>query len=80
MAKIYNLKVGVYVSEVMKDSPAEAAGFKAGDIIIKAEGKDIKTMDELNNIKYKYKVGDEFKVTVLREDKEIELTVTLGEE
>ena len=80
MAKAYNLKVGVYVSEVMKDSPAEAAGFKAGDIIIKAEGKEITTMDELNNIKYKYKVGDEFKVTVLRDDKEIELTVTLGEE
>ena len=37
-------------------------------------------MDELNNIKYKYKVGDKFKVTVLRETKEVELTVTLGEE
>lgn len=80
IAKAYNMQVGVYVSEVMKDSPAEAAGFKAGDIIIKAEDKEIKTMDELNNIKYKYKVGDKFKVTVLRDSKEVELTVTLGEE
>lgn len=80
IAKAYNLNVGIFVSEVLKDSPAEKAGFKVGDIIIKAEGKEIKTMDELNNIKYKYKVGDKFKVTVLRETKEVELTVTLGEE
>ena len=80
IAKAYNMHVGIYVSEVMKESPAEKAGFKSGDIIIKAEGKDIKTMDELNNIKYKYKVGDKFKMTVLRDDKEIELTVVLGEE
>jgi len=80
IAKAYNMHVGVYVSEVMKDSPAEKAGFKSGDIVIKAEGKEVKTMDELNNIKYKYKVGDKFKVTILRESKEIELTVILGEE
>jgi len=80
IAKAYNMHVGVYVSEVTKDSPAEKAGFKSGDIIIKAEDKDIKTMDELNNIKYKFKVGDKFKVTVLRDSKEIELTVILGEE
>lgn len=80
IAKAYNMQVGVYVSEVMKDSPAEKAGFKSGDIIIKAEGKEIKTMEELNNIKYKYKVGDKFKVTVLRDSKEVELTVILGEE
>ena len=80
IAKAYNLKVGVYVSEVVKDSPAEKAGFKAGDIIIKAEGQDIKTMDELNTLKYKYKIGDTFKLTVLRDSKEIELSVILGEE
>lgn len=80
VSKAYNLHVGVYVSQVLKDSPAEKAGFKEGDIIIKTEGKEIKTMDELNTIKYKYKVGDKFKVTVLRENKEIELTVVLGEE
>ena len=80
VSKAYNLHVGVYVSEVLAESPAEKAGFKAGDIIIKAEGKEIKTMDELNTIKYKYKVGDTFKVTVLRDSKEVELSVVLGEE
>ena len=37
-------------------------------------------MDELNTLKYKHKIGDEFKVTVLRDSKEVELTVVLGEE
>ena len=70
----------VSISEVIEDSPAEKAGFKVGDIVIKAEGQEIKTMEELNTIKYKHKIGDKFKVTVLRDSKEIELTVVLGEE
>lgn len=80
ISKAYNLTMGVYVSEVLAGSPAEKAGFKSGDIIIKAEGQEIKTMDELNTIKYKYKIGDTFKVTVLRDSKEVELSVVLGEE
>ncbi len=80
MSNTYNLEVGIYVSEVIDEGPAEKAGFKVGDIIIKAEGTEVETMDELNEIKYKYKIGDEFKVTVLRNGKEIELKVTLGEE
>ena len=80
IAKAYNMTVGIYVSEVLEGGPAEKAGFKPGDIIIKAEGKQIKTMEELNVIKYKYKIGDTFKVTVLRDSKEVELSVVLGEE
>lgn len=80
IAKAYNMTVGIYVSQVLEGGPAEKAGFKPGDIIIKAEGKEIKTMEELNTIKYKYKIGDTFKVTVLRDSKEVELSVVLGEE
>lgn len=80
ISKAYNLRIGIYVNEVLENSPASKAGFKAGDIIIKAEGQEVKTMDELNTLKYKHKIGDEFKVTVLRDSKEVELTVVLGEE
>ena len=80
ISKAYNLRMGIYVNEVLENSPASKAGFKAGDIIIKAEGQEVKTMDELNTLKYKHKIGDEFKVTVLRDSKEVELTVVLGEE
>lgn len=80
ISKAYNLRIGIYVNEVLENSPASKAGFKAGDIIIKAEGQEVKTMDELNTLKYKHKIGDKFKVTVLRDSKEVELTVVLGEE
>ena len=80
MATAYGLRIGVYIQTVEDDSPASKAGIKQGDIIIRAGEEDITTMDEVNTIKYKYKVGDEFKITVLRDKKEVELTITLGEE
>ena len=50
-AKANNLVVGVYVKAIDDFSAAEKAGLKIGDVIIQADGKDIKTMDELNEIK-----------------------------
>jgi len=75
-----NLELGIYVSEVIAKGPAEKAGVKAGDIIVKAQDKEITTMDELNNLKYSYKIGDKFKLTIKREGKEVNLEVVLGEE
>ena len=50
--KTYKLScLGVYIKNIQDFSPAEKAGLKSGDIIIKADNKDIKNMDELNNIK-----------------------------
>ena len=38
---------GLVIVEVTPDSPAEEAGLKAGDILIKVGGKTVKTFDEL---------------------------------
>ena len=46
-----NLVEGIYVKTLENFSAAEKAGIKVGDVIIKADGQDIKTMDELNEIK-----------------------------
>ena len=51
------LVVGCYVRAVSEFSPAEKAGLKIGDIIIKADGTQVKTMDELNDIKNKHSVS-----------------------
>lgn len=79
-AKANNLKVGIYVKAVEDFSAAEKAGVKIGDVIIKADGKDIKTMDELNEIKNTHQIGDEMKITIVRNNQEKELTLTLGEQ
>ena len=79
-AKKNNLVEGIYVKDVETFSAAEKAGVKIGDVIIQADGKDIKTMDELNEIKNSHSIGDEMKVTVNRDGQEKELTITLGEQ
>ena len=79
-AKTYHLVEGIYVKSVEDFSAAEKAGLKAGDVIIEAEGKSIKTMDELNEIKNAHQIGDTLKLKVNRDGNEKEITLTLGEQ
>ena len=78
--KTYNLVEGVYVKSVEDFSAAEKAGLKAGDVIIEVEGKSIKTMNELNEVKNSHKIGDELKLKINRNGTEKEITLTLGEQ
>ena len=64
----------------MTHSPAYMAGIKIGDIITECEGKKIQTVDELNEIKNKHKVGDSLKLKVYRQGKMVDITLILGEE
>lgn len=79
-AKKNNLVVGIYVKSVEDFSAAEKGGLKAGDVILEADGKSIKTMDELNAIKNSHQIGDTMKLKINREGSEKELTITLGEQ
>ena len=79
-ARQNNLVEGIYVKDVETFSAAEKGGIKIGDVIVKADGTDVKTMDELNEIKNSHSIGDEMTITVNREGQEIDLTITLGEQ
>ena len=79
-AKANNLTVGIYVKTLENFSAAEKAGIKVGDVIIKAEGKDVETMDELNEIKNSKKIGDKMTLTIWRDGKTQDITVTLQEQ
>ena len=79
-AKKNHLVEGIYVKDVETFSAAEKGGIKIGDVIIKADGKNIKTMDELNEIKNSHSIGDEMTITVNRDGEEKDLTITLGEQ
>lgn len=78
-AKKYNLSVGVYVKSIQEFSPAEKAGLKAGDVIIKADNKDITTMKELNELKESHKIGDTMTLVINRNGEQKEFTLTLEE-
>ena len=75
-----NLVEGVYVVSVEEFSAAEKAGIKAGDVIIRADGTDVKTMDELNAVKNTHNIGDQMTIVVNRNGEEKELTLTLQEQ
>ena len=75
----YNLPVGIYLNTIEKFSAAEIAELKVGDVIIKADGESIKTMDELNAMKNKKSIGDEITLTVYRNGGNVDITLTLKE-
>lgn len=79
-AKANDLVVGIYVKAVDDFSAAEKAGIKPGDVIIEADGQKITTMDELNELKNKHKIGDQMPLKVNRDGQERDLTVTLDEQ
>ena len=61
-----------------EDSPAEKAGLKSGDVIVKVQDKPIKELKELMEFMQKTKPGDKLAVTVKRDGKEQTVNVTLG--
>ncbi len=79
-AKRNNIVVGVYVKTLENFSSAEKAGVKVGDVIIGIDGTEIKTMDELNEIKNKKQIGDKVTLKINREGSVMDIDVTLQEE
>lgn len=64
---------------VTKDSPAEKAGLKEGDIILEADAQQISTTNSLSKIISKYKPGDKVSLKVLSGTVQTIKVVTLGE-
>ncbi len=78
-AQRYNLPEGVYVEGVEEDSPAAKAGIQKKDIITKIEGNEVKSVTELNKVKYNYKIGDTITLTLVRNGEAMDVKVTLVE-
>ena len=77
LAKRLNMEQGLYVVEVNEFSPAEKAGLKAGDLIVKVDNQRIKTFDELKETKNSKNEGDTIKLEVIRDGKTKDIDVTL---
>lgn len=68
---------GVIVMEIVAGSPAERAGLEPMDIIVALEGDSVTNISELQQLIYRYKVGQKVTLTVYREKRQLELEVTL---
>jgi len=75
--KLKNTK-GALVASVGEKSPAEKAGLKAGDIILKFDGKNIDTMRVLPKLVSNTEVGKTVKLEIWRNKKLIIKKLTLG--
>ena len=65
-AKYYGIPTGAYISVVDKDSAAEEAGIKEGDIITKVDGTRIHSSIDLKNLISNYSEGDEVEMEITR--------------
>lgn len=70
-------ETGVYIVQIYTDSPAAAAGLREGDIITELEDKKIETMTQLISGLFQYRPGDSVKLSVLRDQRPMTVTVTL---
>lgn len=62
--KAYGLPEGIYVSEVTSGSPAEKAGIRSGYIITGINGKEVKTLTDLQEKLSQCKAGEKGTITV----------------
>ncbi len=70
---------GALVANVTKDGPADKAGVKVGDVIVEFDGKEVKDSSDLPIIVARTPVDKRARMKVLRDKKEISLTVSVGE-
>ncbi len=70
---------GVLISEVHEAGPSAKAGLQRGDVVLEYGGQPVKDVNHLRNIVARTKVGKQKDLKVLREGKEVTLTLVLGE-
>jgi len=68
---------GYAISGTAKDSPAQRAGLKGGDVIIRFGESKIGNLEDIDGALRKYKAGDKVKVVVRRDGQDVELGVVL---
>ena len=75
----YRLPNGLHITYVESGSPAEAAGIKTGDILMRVEKTTVTSNEELETALYSYSPGDTVKLMIYRNGKQYSVTVTLSE-
>ncbi|MGB9839952.1 S1C family serine protease [Thermovenabulum sp.] len=80
LAKYFNLKNtdGALISYVQPGSPAYTAGLREGDIILKVNNNSVKNANDVVNIIKNSKVNDTLVLLILRDGRQMYLTVKVG--
>ena len=70
---------GALIASVGKGQPADQAGVRQGDVVLKVNGKEVSDNNELLRLVASLKPGDKARLTLWRNGKETTRTVILGE-
>ena len=78
----YNLKEGIYITQVFDETPAQRAGIHKGDILLEIDGYTVGDMDDLTEVLSYYEEGDSVTVNLLTRTSDgyqtFDTTVKLG--
>jgi serine protease Do len=70
---------GVLVADVTPDGPADDGGVKIGDIILAMDGKPMENARQFEVNVYRHTLGQEIKLTVLRDTQQLDLLIEVAE-
>jgi serine protease Do len=81
LARQFGVKTprGALVTEVLGNSPAEAAGIRRGDVIMEVNGEEITNLARLRILVASTKVGSQVKLRLVRGGRTRSVQVTIGE-
>lgn len=83
LSEQFDLPIGVFITQVMENSSADAAGLMASDVIVGVNGIEIKTSEQLVTRVTSYRAGTTITLSVMRKNsdsgeyEQIEVPVTL---
>ena len=82
LAKAFNLPStkGAVVTKVVPKSPADKAGIKSEDVILKANGREIEGFGQLRNMVGLMRVGEKVDMELVRDGKARTVTVVIGKD
>jgi len=69
--------VGVLINQIWPKGPAEAAGLRVGDVVVKVDGRDVDTPEALRYRIATQSVGRSVPLTVLRNGRETDVSLKL---
>lgn len=74
----FTISFGALITDVVKDSPADQAGIRRGDIIVAINDEPLEKDDNLAEIIQRYKPGDELTLRIVRGGRSRTFVVRLG--
>src|SRR5215212_6584238 len=79
MARYHMSQVrGVGVTQIVKDSPAEKAGLRKDDVILRIDGENVTSVRKLNRLVSEIAPDHNVRITISRNGSEQEISATMG--